>query len=382
LTASLPAAINPAMVEAIPLLDLDAQHRPLRAQILSAMERVLDQQAFILGPDVAELEKDMSAYLGVKHSIGCANGSDALVLALKALGIGLGDEVITTTFSFFATAGAVSRVGATPVFVDIDPTTYNIDPGLIPAKITPRTKAILPVHLFGQMTPMGPIMDIAKKHNLKVIEDAAQAIGSKENGKAACSIGDIGTLSFFPSKNLGCLGDGGMVVTNDDELADKLRRLRVHGTGKERYHYDMIGLNSRLDTLQAAVLKVKLPHLDAWTEGRQRNADRYEALLGRVKDVARPVRLPGMRHIYNQYTIRVPKRDDFLNRMKDEKIGAAVYYPLPLHVQKCFAHLGGKQGDCPHAERAAREVVSIPIYGELTEAQIERVVSVIERHCG
>lgn len=368
------------MTQPIPMLDIDAQQRPLREQMRAAIDRVIDTQAYILGPDVAEFEKEMAAYLGVKHAIGCANGSDALVLALKALGIGAGDEVITTTFSFFATAGAIARVGATPVFADIDPATYNLDLALIPAKITPRTKAILPVHLFGQMTPMGPLMELARKHGLKVIEDAAQAVGSREDGKAACSFGDIGTLSFFPSKNLGCLGDGGMVITNDDQLADKLKRLRVHGTGKERYHYDMIGLNSRLDTIQAAVLRVKLPHLDAWTEGRQRNAARYDELLAHVPGVVRPLRLPGMHHIYNQYTIRVPDRDGLLNRFKDEKIGAAVYYPLPLHVQKCFAEVGGKEGDCPHAEKAAREVLSIPIYGELTGEQLQRVVAVIERH--
>ncbi|MCC7385930.1 MAG: DegT/DnrJ/EryC1/StrS family aminotransferase [Deltaproteobacteria bacterium] len=368
------------MTDAIPMLDLAAQHEPLRKQISAAIERVIDQQAYILGPDVADFEREMAAYLGAKHAIGCANGSDALVLALKALDVGRDDEVITTTFSFFATAGAIARVGAKPVFVDIDPETYNLDPALIPAKVTSRTKAIMPVHLFGQMTPMAPIMDLAKKHGLKVVEDGAQAVGSKENGKSACTIGHIGTLSFFPSKNLGCFGDGGMVVTEDDQLADRLKRLRVHGTGKVRYHYDEVGLNSRLDTIQAAILRIKLPHLDAWTEGRQRNADRYDQLLSDVKQVVRPRRLPGMRHIYNQYTIRVPRRDELLERFKAEKIGAAVYYPLPLHEQKCFEYVGFKPGDCPRAEVAAREVLSIPIYGELTEAQIQRIVGVIKQH--
>ncbi len=370
------------MTHAIPMLDLDAQHRPIRDEIRAAMDKVIDKQAFILGPDVAEFEADMAKYLSVKHAIGCANGSDALVLALNALGVGPGDEVITTTFSFFATAGAVSRVGATPVFVDIDPSTFNIDVGQIAAKITPRSKAIIPVHLFGQMTPMAELMGLADRHNLKVIEDGAQAIGAQENGKHATTIGHIGTLSFFPSKNLGCFGDGGMLVTNDDGYADKLRRLRVHGTGKVRYHYDMVGLNSRLDTIQAAVLKVKLKHLETWHEGRIANAAKYDALLAGVKDVVRPTRLPRMRHIFNQYTIRVPRRDAFLESMKKADIGAAVYYPLPLHVQECFAYLGGKKGDHPHAEKAANEVVSLPIYGELTDEQMARVVAVVKAHVG
>jgi dTDP-4-amino-4,6-dideoxygalactose transaminase len=365
---------------AIPLLDLDAQHAPIRAALDAAIKKVVDAQQYIMGPEVGEFECDMAGYLKARYTIGCANGSDALVLALMALGIGPGDEVITPTFSFFATAGAVSRVGATPVFVDIDPATFNLDVTQVEAKLTPRTRAIIPVHLFGQMTPMKALMPLARAHGLRVIEDAAQAIGSAEDGRAACTWGDVGTLSFFPSKNLGCFGDGGMLVTEDEAIADKLKRLRVHGTGKERYHYDMIGMNSRLDTLQAAVLRVKLPHLDAWHEGRVKNAEIYDALLADVPHVVRPTRLPGMRHIYNQYTIRVPARDALLQRFKDEKIGAAVYYPMPLHLQSCFAALGGKPGDCPEAERAAKEVVSIPIFGELTRAQQERVVDVIRAH--
>ncbi|MFO0725722.1 MAG: DegT/DnrJ/EryC1/StrS family aminotransferase [Myxococcota bacterium] len=362
------------------MLDLDAQHRPIMSAIKAAMDAVIQSQAFIMGPEVATFEAELGRYLGVKHAIGCANGSDALVLALKALGIGAGDEVITPTFSFFATAGAVSRCGATPVFVDIDPRTFNLDPRLVEAKITKKTRAIIPVHLFGQMTPMAEIMPLAKRYGLKVIEDGAQAIGSKEGNAFACTIGDIGTLSFFPSKNLGCFGDGGAVVTNDDELADKLRRLRVHGTGKERYHYDMIGLNSRLDTLQAAILSVKLPHLESWHAGRMRNAEKYDRLLADVPELVRPHRLPGMRHIFNQYTVRVPRRDALLARMKDEKIGASVYYPLSLHLQQCFSAEGGKIGDCPHSEKATAEVVSIPIYGELEDAQLERVVAVLKAH--
>jgi dTDP-4-amino-4,6-dideoxygalactose transaminase len=367
--------------EPIPMLDIKAQQAPLRAELKQAMERVMDAAHYIMGPDVAALEKEMAEHLRVKHTIGCANGSDALVMAVQALGIQPGDEVITTTFSFFATAGSIARIGAKPVFVDVDPLTYNLDPAQIEAKITARTKAIMPVHLYGQMTPMEPIMEIAKKRGLLVIEDCAQAVGSAENGRIAGTIGNIGTLSFFPSKNLGCFGDGGMMMTNDDALAEKMRSLRVHGaSSKQRYFHEEVGMNSRLDTLQAAILRVKLPHLSAWSEARRKNADHYDQLFAKVKGVRTPVRAPGMTHIYNQYTIRVPKRDELQARLNAEKIGNAVYYPLPLHLQKCFAYLGGKAGDCPKAEAAANEVISIPIYGELTPAQIERVVSVVEQH--
>ena len=364
------------------MLDLGAQIAPLEADIRGAIDRVVGSRAFILGPDVAEFEKEMAAYLGVRHAVGCGSGSDALVLALKALGVGPGDEVITTTFSFFATAGSISRVGATPVFVDIDPVTYNIDVSKIEEKITDRTKAIIPVHLYGQMTPMASLMELAKKHDLRVVEDAAQSVGTKEGDSVAGTVGDIGCLSFFPSKNLGAFGDGGMCLTNDDEMATKLRSLRVHGTGKVRYHYEHIGLNSRLDTIQAAVLRVKLPHLDAWSRARQKNADMYTERLAGVPNLVVPKRLDGMFHIYNQYTIRVRGRDDLLATFKSEGVGGAVYYPMPLHLQDCFAGGGGKEGDCPHAEKAANEVMSIPVYGELTEAQIDRVCEVIKAHCG
>lgn len=370
------------MTQAIPMLDLDAQHRPIMGDIRAAMDKVIAEQAFIMGPEVAAFEADMAQYLSVKHAIGCANGSDALVLALQALGIGPGDEVITSTFSFFATAGAVSRVGAKPVFVDIDPATFNIDVSLIPPRITERTKAIIPVHLFGQMTPMAELMSLAERHGLKILEDGAQAIGATQAGQHATTFGHVGTLSFFPSKNLGCFGDGGMIVTNDDGYADKLRRLRVHGTGKIRYHYDMIGMNSRLDTLQAAILQVKLRHLESWHEGRMTNAARYDVLLADVPEIVRPARIPGMRHIFNQYTIRVPRREELMAAMKAAQIGCAVYYPRPLHVQECFADLGGKRGDCPHAEKAADEVLSLPIFGELTEEQMVRVVDVVKKHVG
>lgn len=368
------------MSQPIPMLDLAAQNGPLRAEIQAAMARVIDANAFIMGPDVASFEQEMQRHLGVKHAIGCANGSDGLVIALQALGVGPGDEVITTTFSFFATAGSIARLGATPVFADIDPATFNLDPAQVEARITPRTKAIMPVHLFGQMAPMKPFMDLARKHGLKVVEDAAQAVGSREDGAVAGSVGDVGVLSFFPSKNLGCFGDGGMVLTNDDALAEVVRSLRVHGGGKVRYHHERVGMNSRLDTLQAAILRVKLPHLEAWSEGRRRVAARYDALFAGVPRLRTPARLTRMTHIYNQYTLRVPERDALQAKLQAEKIGCAVYYPLPLHLQRCFAQFGGKSGQCPEAERAADEVLSIPVYGELTDGQIQRVVEVVKAH--
>lgn len=347
-----------------------------------AIDRVIDSQAYIMGPDVAAFEQEMGRYLGVKHAIACANGSDGLVLALQAIGVGPGDEVITTAFSFFASGGSIARLGARPVFADIDPASFNLDVPRLEAKVTPRTKAIMPVHLFGQMTPMRDLLEMARRRGLKVVEDAAQAVGAKENGAVAGTLADFGVLSFFPSKNLGCLGDGGMVLTNDDRLAELARSLRVHGSGKVRYHHDQVGMNSRLDTLQAAVLRVKLPHLSAWSEGRRRNAAKYQELLGGIPGVTLPSNASRMEHIYNQYTIRVPRRDELAARFKDEKIGCAVYYPVPLHLQKCFADLGGQAGDCPHAERAAAEVLSIPIYGELTDGQLARVASVVRRHAG
>ncbi|MBI2378996.1 MAG: DegT/DnrJ/EryC1/StrS family aminotransferase [Deltaproteobacteria bacterium] len=362
------------------MLDLSAQHSPIREELRQAMDRVMDSQAFIMGPDVAAFEAEMSKDLGVKHAIGCANGSDALVLALQALDVGPGSEVITTTFSFFATAGAIARLGARPVFADIDPETFNLDADDVERKLSSKTKAIMPVHLFGQMTPMGPVMELAKKHGVRVVEDAAQAVGSREGSSAAGTVGDAGTLSFFPSKNLGCMGDGGMVLTNDDRVAARVRSLRVHGSGKVRYHHEEVGMNSRLDTLQAAILRVKLPHLSRWTEGRQRVARAYDELLGSTPGIVTPKRLPGMHHIYNQYTLRVPNRDALEAKLKSEKIGCAVYYPVALHLQRCFAQFGGSTGHCPVAEKAVDEVLSIPVYGELTDSQIERIASVVKSH--
>ncbi|MBI4816654.1 MAG: DegT/DnrJ/EryC1/StrS family aminotransferase [Deltaproteobacteria bacterium] len=362
------------------MLDLAAQHAPIREELRAAFDRVLDAQAFIMGPDVGAFEAEMSRYLGVNHAIACANGSDALVLALQALDVGPGVDVLTTTFSFFATGGAIARLGARPVFADIDPRTFNLDLVDAERKLTGKTKVIMPVHLFGQMAPMGPVLEFARRHGLRVVEDAAQAVGSRENGAAAGTVGDAGTLSFFPSKNLGCLGDGGMVLTNDARVAERVRSLRLHGSGKVRYHHEEVGMNSRLDTLQAALLRVKLPHLARWTEGRQRVAAVYDRLFEGVPGIVAPLRLSGMHHIYNQYTVRVPRRDQLEAKLKADKIGCAVYYPVPLHLQNCFAELGGAPGQCPEAERAVGEVISIPVYGELSDAQIERIAGVLRSH--
>jgi dTDP-4-amino-4,6-dideoxygalactose transaminase len=364
----------------IPMLDLTAQHVPLRDEIRAAIDRVVDSGTYILGPEVAAFEQEMQRRLGVKHAVACANGSDGLVIALQALGVGPGDEVITTSFSFFASAGSVGRLGATPVFVDIEPTSFNIDPAAVEARITEKTKVILPVHLFGQMAPMKPILEIARRHGLRVVEDAAQAIDAREGSAAAGTLGDVGVLSFFPSKNLGCLGDGGMILTHDDELARLARSLRAHGAGEVRYHHDHVGMNSRLDALQAAVLRVKLPHLTAWAEARRRIADRYDALLAGIGGLETPARLPQVTHVFNQYTIRVARRDALRAALQAEGIGATVYYPRPLHLQRCFASLGGKLGNCPEAERAAREVLSLPVYGELTGAQVERIAGAVKRY--
>ncbi|MGE0471013.1 MAG: DegT/DnrJ/EryC1/StrS family aminotransferase [Nitrospira sp.] len=371
----------------VPLLDLKAHHQPLHAEIMAALEQTFRSQAFILGPEVSKLEERVAAYCQAKYGIGVTSGTDALLIALMALGIGPGDEVITTPYSFFATAGAVVRLGAKPVLVDIDPTTYNLDPSKIDQAVTAKTKAIIPVHLYGQCTDMGPIMDLAKRHHLSVIEDAAQAIGSEyRDGRRACSMGTIGCLSFFPSKNLGCLGDGGMVVTNNPDLAEQMRVLRVHGS-KPKYYHKLIGGNFRLDTIQAAVLNVKLNYLDGWTKKRQENADRYETLFRESSLVQREkVRLPeavyrpsGAKHyhIYNQFVLRVERRDDLMAHLKQKGIGAEVYYPVPFHLQECFRYLGYKQDDFPESERAARETLAIPIYPELTSEQQAEVVEAV-----
>jgi dTDP-4-amino-4,6-dideoxygalactose transaminase len=362
-------------VEPIPLLDLTAQYATIRGEIREAVDRVLESQQFILGPEVEAFEREIAEYCGCAHAVGVSSGTDALLVVLMALGIRSGDEVITPAYSFFATAGAIARLGATPVFVDIDRETYNIEPADIESRITTRTKAILPVHLFGQMANMDEIVGIAARHQIPVIEDAAQAIGSECDGHRAGSIGDAGCLSFFPSKNLGGAGDGGMVTSNNAELADRVRKLRNHGF-KTRYDNELLGGNFRLDAIQAAVLRVKLRHLDRWTEGRRRNAAEYRRRLPPA--VGLPKENPG-RHIYNQFVIRHPRRDALMEHLKTEGIGCEVYYPIPLHLQTCFKPLNYQPGDFPESERAARETLALPIYPELTEGMIQRVCDAIAR---
>lgn len=371
----------------VPLLDLKAHHEPLHHQIMAAVEQAFRSQAFILGPEVIKLEERVASYCQAQFGIGVSSGTDALLLALMAIGVGSGDEVITTPYSFFATAGAIARLGAKPVFVDIDPKTYNINPSQVSKAISPKSKAIIPVHLYGQCADMASIIELAQRHNLNVIEDAAQAIGAEyRDGRRAGSMGTIGCLSFFPSKNLGCLGDGGMVVTNDANLAERMKVLRVHG-GKPKYYHKMIGGNFRLDTIQAAVLNVKLNYLDEWTRRRQENARRYETLFQQSGLVQKAkVRLPdpvyresGAKHyhIYNQFVLRVDKRDDLMAYLKQKGIGTEVYYPVPFHLQECFRYLGHKEGDFPESECAAKETVAIPIYPELSSAQQAEVVEAI-----
>ncbi len=361
-------------INKVPLLDLQAQYEPIKHDVIKAITDVFDSKQFIQGPKVIELEKMINEYCGTKHAIGVSSGTDALIVSLMAMGIGHGDEVITSPFTFFATGGSIHRVGATPVFVDIDPLTYNMDVSQIEKKITSKTKAIMPVHLFGQLADMKQIMEIAKAHDLYVIEDAAQAIGAKQTidgiEKSAGSIGSVGCFSFFPSKNLGCCGDGGVVTTNDDELGEKIRLFRMHGA-KEKYFHDYVGGNFRLDPLQAAVLCVKLPHLNSQHEGRRKNAAFYNK---HIKSVQTPTEKDGNYMIYNQYTVRTSKREQLIEILKQNNIGNAIYYPLPLHIQKCFDHLGYSTGDLPESETAGNEVVSIPIYSELTDAHLEYVV--------
>jgi dTDP-4-amino-4,6-dideoxygalactose transaminase len=363
----------------VPMLDLQAQYRPIRDAIIDVVTRVCDSQRFIMGPEVEGMERELAAYLGVAHAVGVSSGTDALLLAMMALGIGPGDEVITSTYSFFATAGCVARLGATPVFVDIDPVTYAIDPAATAAAVTARTRAIIPVHLYGQSADLDPLLGIAARAGVPVIEDAAQAIGATYKGRMVGGFGRAGCFSFFPSKNLGAFGDGGLVTTNDDTLAASLRRLRVHGADRQYYH-QVIGGNFRLDALQAAVLRVKLPHLTGWTEARRRNAARYGELFaefGLTGRVTLPASAPDRYHIYNQYVVRVPDRDAVKANLESRQIGCAIYYPVPFHEQACFAYLGYRAGQFPHAERAARETIALPVYGELTAGQQRYVVSAI-----
>ena len=362
-----------------PFLDLQAQFSAIRSEVTLAVEQVFETQQFILGPDVQKLEEDMAELLGCRHAFGCASGSDALVLALMALGIGAGDEVITSPFTFVATAGSISRLGARPVFVDIDPDTYNLNPKQIEPAITARTKAILPVHLFGLVAPMEEINAIAQSKGLAVIEDAAQAIGASYHASFAGNIGDLGCFSFFPSKNLGGAGDGGMVTTNDPKLADRLKLLRLHGS-RSKYHYETLGLNSRLDTLQAAVLRVKLRHLHEWTMARRRNANRYRSLFDQAEleaSIKLPAEPPGTCHVYNQFVIRTQERDPLRDHLHRAGIPTEIYYPMPLHLQPAFCYLGYQSGDFPNAESASLSVLALPIFPELTEAQQQSVVASI-----
>jgi dTDP-4-amino-4,6-dideoxygalactose transaminase len=368
---------------AVPLLDLRAQHATIRDDVVGAIMRIVDDQAFILGPPVEELENAVARLSGTRYAVGCANGTDALFLALRALDIGRGDEVVTTPFTFFATAGAIHNVGARPVFADIDPDNFNLSPPAAAAAVTPATKAVMPVDLFGQLAPLDAIA--AAIPDLPMIEDAAQAIGATREigGKniRAGEVATIGTFSFFPSKNLGGYGDGGMIVTQDEALATRLRRLRVHG-GLKTYFHDEVGFNSRLDALQAAVLLAKLPHLGQWSAARRRNAAYYDAAFAGLSEVKTPSVDPQNVSIYNQYTVRVERRDDLQSHLKSKGIGHSVYYPLPLHLQPCFAYLGYREGACPESERAAKEVVSLPIYPELTEDQLDEVVGAVRGFYG
>jgi dTDP-4-amino-4,6-dideoxygalactose transaminase len=364
----------------IPLLDLKAQYAPIREEIRAAMDRVADAQHFIGGPEVEGLEREVAEYSQCSFGIGVTSGTDALLVALMAIDLKPGDEVITTPYSFFATAGSIYRLGAVPVFVDISLRDYNIRPDLIEAAVTERTKAILPVHLYGQMADMDPILEVARRHNLIVIEDAAQAIGSAYKGRRAGSIGHFGCFSFFPSKNLGGFGDGGMITTNDAALAHKARLLRNHGA-EPKYYHKLVGGNFRLDALQAAVLRVKLRYLDDWTAGRQRNAAQYRRLFGEAglagAAFVLPTEEPARRHIYNQFVIRQAERDPVVAVLKERKIGHEVYYPVPLHLQECFAACGYKPGDLPASEQAARETLALPIYPELTEEMQAAVVDAV-----
>jgi dTDP-4-amino-4,6-dideoxygalactose transaminase len=364
----------------VALLDMRALHRPVRDEILAEVTRVIDSNAFIMGEDVKLLEKSIAGYIGVPYAIGCASGSDALLLALLAAGVGPGDAVLTTPFTFFATAGSIVRAGATPVFVDIDPATYNIDPVRLAevARRTPRLKAIMPVHLYGACADMDPIMEIARERGCVVIEDGAQSIGAAYKDRPAQSIGDIGCISFFPSKNLGGFGDGGMVVTKDEAAAKKLAALRVHGAARKYYH-DWVGLNSRLDSLQAAVLRVKLKYLDNETAGRQKNADRYREILGAA---SLPIALPvaaayQTRHVYNQFVIRAARRDELKAYLQENGVGTEIYYPLSLHQQVCFADLGYRAGDFPESEKAAGETLALPVHSALQAEDIEYVCALI-----
>jgi dTDP-4-amino-4,6-dideoxygalactose transaminase len=383
----------------VPLLDLDKQYRKIQCEIHPAIQRVLESQNFILGPEVAALEKEIAAYCHIPHAIGVASGTDALLLALMALGIKPGDRVATVSYSFFSTASSIYRLGAIPIFIDIDPKTYNLDPNKLEDYLKKirrkenRPRALIPVHLFGQMADMNAIMKIARKYEMRVVEDAAQALGARQEFRSqsedanqkeewiAGAAGDLGCFSFYPTKNLGGFGDGGMVITRDEQLAEKVRILRVHGS-KPKYYHRWVGMNSRLDSLQAAVLRVKLKYLNQWTQARIKNADRYYALFQdsglKTSLISLPHIQKGYYHIFNQFVIQTPKRDALREHFTKEGIGTEIYYPVPLHLQECFADLGYRPGDLPVSERAARRTIALPIYPELTLAQQKSVVQAME----
>jgi dTDP-4-amino-4,6-dideoxygalactose transaminase len=363
-------------VPTVPLLDLPAAYAPLRDELLAAVTRVCDSQRFILGPELRALEEELAAYLDVPHAVGVSSGTDAVLMALMALGVGPGDEVVTTTYSFFATIGAIVRLGASPVLVDIDPGTFNLDPDATVAAIGPRTRAVIPVHLFGQSAELAPVLAAAARAGAAVVEDAAQAIGARYRDRPVGGWGTIGCFSFFPSKNIGAFGDAGLVTTRDAEVAHRLRLLRGHGM-EPRYHHALVGGNFRLDELQAAVLRVKLPHLADWSAARRRNAGRYRSYFaeeGLDQVVGLPVEAPDRTHIYNQFVVRVPDRDRLRQHLQARGIGTEIYYPVPFHRQECFAGLGYAAGSFPLAEAAAAETLALPIYAELTVAQQRQVV--------
>lgn len=370
-------------IKKIPLLDLRAQYETIRDEVRAAVDRVFDSQHFVLGAEVQALEEEIARYSQAKIAIGCASGSDAVLLALMSCGVGAGDEVITTPFSFFATAGAIARLGARPVFVDIDERTFNLNPSLVAAALTERTKAIMPVHLYGQCAVMNPLIELSQSRGIPIIEDAAQAIGAEDRSRRAGSMGTIGCFSFYPSKNLGGAGDGGMLVTSDLDHGRRLRMLRVHGE-ETKYHHKLVGINSRLDALQAAVLRAKLPHLDEWTTGRQRKAQQYDLMLGDAglnEEVEVPFVRSNARHIFHQFVIRVRdgRRDALRAHLRERGVGTDVYYPVPLHLQECFAYLGYQEGDFPIAEEAAKETLALPVYPELTDEQQDYVVNAIAK---
>lgn len=366
----------------VPLLDLEAQYARIREDVDAAMMEVVRSQRFVLGPAVERLEAELADRTGAPHAIGCASGTDALLLAVRALDLEPGAEVVVPAFTFFATAGAVWNAGARPAFADVDPATFNVTAETLEAALTEGTRAIVVVHLFGQMAPMEEILALAEARGLAVIEDAAQSIDARQQvggrWRAAGSVGDMGAFSFFPTKNLGAFGDGGLVTARDDQLADRLRKLRVHG-GRQMYHHEMVGTNSRLDALQAAVLSAKLPYLEEWTEARRRNAAHYDVAFADLEGVVAPIVADGNQHVYNQYTIRVADRNGVRARLQERGVGSGVYYPVPLHLQECFAGLGYGRGDLPASERAAEEVLSLPIYPELTTAQLDAVVEGVRK---